>query len=536
MLAPAPLVLRPLARGLLGAAMAASVAVQGIGAFWYTNTSDDLIFGGNRASMRGAWDVRNIPFLAELRHAHAPGELQCGTLGSLDQIGDTLLPSGDGLPELASGATIAGWMLVCERSPAQVRLLVDGIVVGSTSAFFARADVARTIGIEAPSGWRIAARVSGVTPGERVLQLAAKGEPRSAFRIVREQRVIVRPDATAPGDAHAPATPTATLDAMAARAAALLREHQTEYGAWLAAHTTSLRYDSPQRELNTFLTSMLADLLSPLARRHGLDAPLQRAHAHLAAQIEADGLVRYHGLPDAPTIGTLGCAITPDADDTALAWRIAGPGADDPRRQRMLATLTRYRDSRGFYRTWLAPQANYQCIDPGADPNPADIAIQMHVYLMLREFDAPSARALCSAMRRRIGEDSNWVYYARSPLLPFLRAAELGGAGCALPLPSAHLARAVEGQAIWSELAQALVEGTAAPLDPSRRQAADRVLAQLGHDDFALIRRAPPLLYHNDLTATVPRYYWSEDAGYALWLRLYDAVGGGSEPLQPRAP
>ena len=28
-------------------------------------------------------------------------------------------------------------------------------------------------------------------------------------------------------------------------------------------------------------------------------------------------------------------------------------------------------------------------------------------------------------------------------------------------------------------------------------------------------------MYHNDLTATVRRFYWSEDFGYALWLRLY---------------
>src|SRR5581483_8791416 len=56
MLAPAPLVLRPLARGLLILAMGASVAVQAIGAFWYTKTSDELIYAGNPASMRGAWD------------------------------------------------------------------------------------------------------------------------------------------------------------------------------------------------------------------------------------------------------------------------------------------------------------------------------------------------------------------------------------------------------------------------------------------------------------------------------------------------
>jgi hypothetical protein len=47
-----------------------------------------------------------------------------------------------------------------------------------------------------------------------------------------------------------------------------------------------------------------------------------------------------------------------------------------------------------------------------------------------------------------------------------------------------------------------------------------QVLRQLAHDDFAEVRTNPPLLYHNDLTATVPRFYWSEDVGYALWLRL----------------
>ena len=46
------------------------------------------------------------------------------------------------------------------------------------------------------------------------------------------------------------------------------------------------------------------------------------------------------------------------------------------------------------------------------------------------------------------------------------------------------------------------------------------VLRQLASDDFAPVRQNPPLLYHNDLTATVPRYYWSEDVGYAIWLRL----------------
>ena len=47
------------------------------------------------------------------------------------------------------------------------------------------------------------------------------------------------------------------------------------------------------------------------------------------------------------------------------------------------------------------------------------------------------------------------------------------------------------------------------------------VLKTLANDDFSLVHRAPPLLYHNDFTARTARFYWSEDFGYALWLRLY---------------
>jgi hypothetical protein len=32
-------------------------------------------------------------------------------------------------------------------------------------------------------------------------------------------------------------------------------------------------------------------------------------------------------------------------------------------------------------------------------------------------------------------------------------------------------------------------------------------------------------MYHNDQTASVPRFYWSEEFGYALWLRLYFELG-----------
>jgi hypothetical protein len=270
------------------------------------------------------------------------------------------------------------------------------------------------------------------------------------------------------------------------------------------------------------------DLLAPVARRLGLDDVVARAKRELGAQIEGTGLVRYHGLPNAPTIGTLGCVITPDADDTALVWRIAGPGAGDPRLQPMLSTLAHYRDGRGLYRTWLAPRSKYQCLNPGRDPDPADIVIQMHVYLMLREFDRPAAQALCKAIQRWSGNDDVWVYYAKTALVPYLRSAQLEQLGCPVPLPKARLARPVPGQEWWSEVVRLLVQTGSAPPGANARRTIRDLLVQLGDDDFALLREAPPLLYHNDLSASVKRFYWSEDAGYALWLRLYEAANLGS--------
>ena len=43
----------------------------------------------------------------------------------------------------------------------------------------------------------------------------------------------------------------------------------------------------------------------------------------------------------------------------------------------------------------------------------------------------------------------------------------------------------------------------------------------LAANDFSTLRYNPPLFYHNDLTAKASRFYWSEDFGYALWIRLY---------------
>ena len=522
LLAPAPLVLRSLTRRLLVLAIFASVVVQFIGAFWYTTASDELIYARNAASMRAAWNVLNTPFVVELKNPFVRGRLQCDAIASIERAGQTVLSDNQGVFELENGATLEGWALACKNRPSELLVLIDGIIVGSTTEFVQRAHVNELMHTNSPSGWRVVAKTLGVSPGEHVLQLAVRIGTRGDIRIVREQRVaVIKQQAYSETGVKLSADDLASL---AARASSLLQEHQSNYGFWLTSYTQGLRYRDPQQEMNTYLTAMLVDLLSPIAHRRNLDEVVERARKHLATQIESDGLVRYHGLPNGPTIGTLGCVITPDADDTALAWRIAKLNDTDPRLRHMLDELSRYRDARGLYRTWLRPQSEYQCLNPGADPNPTDLTIQMHVYLMLRTLDPPAARTLCDAIQRSSSNADVWTYYAKAPLVPYLRSSELATLGCAIPLPSERTMSPVAGQELWNEVARQLVEIKSPRQDANFRQATFDLLARLANDDFAELRRTPPLLYHNDLSATVKRFYWSEDFGYALWLRLYESA------------
>jgi hypothetical protein len=508
MLAPVPLLLGRRWRACFVALGVLGIAVQAIGAFWYTHTSDALVFSNKAA----AWNPSNAPFVVELKHSPAPAELLCSGKGSID-VPAPPPPGSNAAPPLRANTPIEGWALTCGRTPAQVALLIDGIVVGDSTNFFVRPDVDKALHVTSPSGWSVIADTRGVPPGRQVLQLAVRVGPRSDWRIVREQPVTVEP---------AP-----TLHALAATAARRLRADQAAAGYWLTDFTSSTRYSSPHVEMNTYLTSVLVDLLGPVAPKLGLADAVTRAKSELAAQIESDGLVRYHGLPTGPgSRGGLGCVITPDADDTSLVWRITSD-VRDPRLPSMLRTLAQYRDPDGLYRTWLAPVDKFQCLDPGSDPDPADLTVNMHVYMMLHEFDRPAARALCKALLRSASDNDTWVYYAKTALVPYLRSAELDQLGCPMPLPTARLAHPVPGQQWWSEVARLLVQAGGSKLDANTRQTIRQVLADMAADDFAVLREAPPLLYQNDMTANVTRFYWSADAGYALWLRLYEAVNGG---------
>jgi hypothetical protein len=321
------------------------------------------------------------------------------------------------------------------------------------------------------------------------------------------------------------------LRAAFARAVEAIRQRQKPDGRWTTDVTTDPVYRAPVIETNIFTPAVIIDLLSPVEREAGLGPEVARARTYLRRQIEPSGLVRYHGVSRPADAAGRGCELPPDADDTALVWRIA-PLSDKSRLAAALREIGRYRDSDGLYRTWLAGEDTYRCFYEryaGKEWNPPDVAVEMHIYLFLVEHDRAAADRLCAALKRRVDDDRIWVWYTVAPFLPLLRELDMSRNGCAVQIPDGRLARAVAGQQRYLDQARLLRDLLlAGRAESGERARLERYLVALREGaagEFAGVREEPPLLYHNDLGAVPPHYHWSADVGYALWVRLYVEAG-----------
>jgi hypothetical protein len=518
-------------RWLFGAACVTSVAIQAIGAFWYTGATDTaLLTMKTDDRMRPMWDIRHAAFIAELGHPRAPADLFLNLRGNVDLIDpiDVVVHDSVSGARMERQLDVAGWALVDSRSPRDIAVLVDGREVTGTSHFFERPDVVQTLGEKSPAGWRLSFSIGHLKTGRHLLAVLVRADPGGEARLLRERNFDL--------PASVPAHPVDRfLDHAALQAVQRIAQGQQAPGYWLTSFTSGTRFEKPQRELNTYLNAIMLDVAGPIASAAQMQPMLDKARSYLASQIEANGLVRYHGRPDAPTIGVLGCAITPDSDDTALVWRVAPSESQDDKLAMAFKTIRQFRTRDGLYRTWLAKRADYQCLDPGADPNPADIGIQMHIYMLLAQRNPAAARDLCEALMRRADDSNIWVYYEGAPTMVILRLADLHRAGCPLQLPASRLHTDVPGQEVWVRAASLVQQLASSQTDSTVKTEATAFLRQIAANDFSALASQPPLLYHNDATASVRRHYWSPELGYALWLRLYYGTRGlGLQPEHSR--
>ena len=143
--------------------------------------------------------------------------------------------------------------------------------------------------------------------------------------------------------------------------------------------------------------------------------------------------------------------------------------------------------------------------------------------MWLHRADAAAAQKLCQALQARADDASLWVYYRRAPAAVAWRLQDLQSMGCPLKLPRALLTVQDPDQQRWLKVIEQ-IHRTEASRDRSQLQANEELLRQLADDRFRRVWQAPVLYFHNDLTATVRRYYWSPELGLALWLRLYAAT------------
>lgn len=416
------------------------------------------------------------------------------------------------------GVEVVGWTARGRQAPENLELWLDGERVAVIDSFFRRPDVEQALGWSAPSGWRVRIPARRLPGGEHKISVVL---PAQNSALAPQQLISRIFSVTAPADAQQ-WSHNMPMEELARLAARTLEHQQDSDGYWLTDYTTDVRFHQPGVELNVFSTAAIVDLLSPVGERLKLSDTLNRARGFLSLQIEESGLVRYHGRPDLPSHGVMGCKITPDADDTALVWRLA-PVSDGKLQTRARAALEAFKTPEGLYRTWLATPDHYECIDPGQDPNPADIGIQIHVLMWLYQIDPMAARELCIMLQSRSEDPSLWVYYKRAPAAVVWRLPALQAMGCPLKLPPSLLAVEDTDQQLWLRVIEQ-IQVTEAGGDRRQLKTNEDLLRKLADGGFLRVWQSPLLYFHNDLTATVRRYYWSPELGLALWLRLFVAT------------
>ena len=291
----------------------------------------------------------------------------------------------------------------------------------------------------------------------------------------------------------------------------ILESGMSRNARWETPFTPNLVYENLHWQEGVWVPSVLVPLLAPVAKEAGLEQVLDTMRDYLRAQVEPNGLVRYHGM---------NALIIQDTDDTALVWLALQP--EDTNLARQVALSFRpFRNEDGLYRLWMNDVGVPGQPSEGVDRNPVDIGVNIDVYLFLSLRDPEAAAELCAAMRAHINELKYYPYGRLTPALYVLRELDLPPAGCPIDFPYNLFSMEAPNMATYMELTRLIRDVIQSPAPQPLEAKARQMLNDLARNDFEMIRKTPLLIYHSDLTAQKPRYYWSTEMAAALWIRLY---------------
>jgi hypothetical protein len=194
MLAPVVASLGRAGRAVFAVTAAVGIAIEVVGAFWYTGASETAIYSHAAGSfeMSGAWQPANAPFLTELQHSRPPGDLAVDVRGTIDRV------SGDALGRRAvtrgKPLVAEGWAAADGRPPGAVMVSVDDVLLGATAVFSLRADVRAMLHGDGRTGWMISVPTGSLRPGPHLLQATARaGDEGSRTVPLAQRRFMVLP-------------------------------------------------------------------------------------------------------------------------------------------------------------------------------------------------------------------------------------------------------------------------------------------------------------------------------------------------------
>lgn len=302
------------------------------------------------------------------------------------------------------------------------------------------------------------------------------------------------------------------LDSFALMASGKLKQKQHKKGYWKSFFSFDTIPEKLRKDVNVWNNLILIDIIRPVSTNLEFDTMIGKALDFVASRVnKSTGLLRFNNRAlDYPD----------DSDDTSLFWGIAAT-EDTSLLKGVIDTLIKYRSANGLYYIWLSKNGVINKRAAGKNPNPTDFLSNVHVYLFLKKYAPDLAKALCSSLNNDIISSVDyWTYNERCPWLYYIREIDLANNDCkltAIPDDKVKCLHSQKDYTVMSKLIRdlALGRGEKSVYNKSRK-----LLRKIARNNFEYINNNPLLMYHNDLSAKKPAYFWSYDLPYALWLRL----------------